>query len=392
MSKLAKPSNYYPLIDLVRFLAALSVLLFHLGYSSWQERSSALSIVQGAYSIPEGIIYWFGWVGVQIFFVISGFVIANSASHSSPLNFVKGRMVRLYPAAWICGIISALVATTLSLYGNSELIERTFKSLILSPKGPWIEGVYWTLALEIFFYGLIFLLVLSKRIHKIDVFAHALTLYSAMFIIILLMSREGVFLIDGIEQFRTGIGKKLLMWHGVFFTVGLYIWLWSKDSLSGPGYFFAPLALSACCLQIYLGVQSPDALGIQLSPEEQSVRSWEYPVIFFLLCVTAIPLAVVIKKQKSKAYSHVNYICKKLGAATYPLYLVHFSLGISLTKLFTTYNLSPHVAFYISALFMIILSLFICTYLEPPLKSKLSFLLDKALLKFRGTSASSSAR
>ena len=38
---------------------------------------------------------WFGWVGVEIFFVISGFVIANSATQSSPGAFRLGRVLRL---------------------------------------------------------------------------------------------------------------------------------------------------------------------------------------------------------------------------------------------------------------------------------------------------------
>src|SRR5712675_1260110 len=58
---------------------------------------------------------WFGWVGVEIFFVISGFVIANSASKSSATEFLVGRALRLYPAVWVCATATLLV---LVLFGS----------------------------------------------------------------------------------------------------------------------------------------------------------------------------------------------------------------------------------------------------------------------------------
>jgi exopolysaccharide production protein ExoZ len=55
---------------------------------------------------PLAQFTWFGWVGVEVFFVISGFVITNSARGASPIEFLKGRVLRLYPAAWICATLS----------------------------------------------------------------------------------------------------------------------------------------------------------------------------------------------------------------------------------------------------------------------------------------------
>src|SRR5258706_15154943 len=61
---------------------------------------------------------WFGWGGVEIFFVISGFVIANSASRSSPTEFLLGRALRLYPAVWVCATAHAMLLVPKGVTGQ----------------------------------------------------------------------------------------------------------------------------------------------------------------------------------------------------------------------------------------------------------------------------------
>jgi peptidoglycan/LPS O-acetylase OafA/YrhL len=57
-------------------------------------------------TIPSGADFsWFGWIGVQVFFVISGAVIAWSATRNTGKGFFIGRVARLWPAM----IISATI-------------------------------------------------------------------------------------------------------------------------------------------------------------------------------------------------------------------------------------------------------------------------------------------
>src|SRR5579872_6376242 len=157
---------YYYGVDLIRFFAAFSVLAFHLGYLNE-------GIAKYEPILPAT---WQGWIGVEIFFVISGFVIANSANGSSPMSFLKGRALRLYPAAWCCATL------TLTVRDGSwnELVPKYLHSIALLPKGPWIDDVYWTISVEISFYFLVFLLLYVGAFSLIGRVAAAMTVFSAL--------------------------------------------------------------------------------------------------------------------------------------------------------------------------------------------------------------------
>ena len=88
-------------LDLLRLLAAALVVLNHFGAFS-----SARPDVGKPFAFP--ILHFatgFGWVGVEIFFVISGFVIALSARGATPDGFIKRRALRIFPALWICSLV-----------------------------------------------------------------------------------------------------------------------------------------------------------------------------------------------------------------------------------------------------------------------------------------------
>ena len=95
-----------PGLDVVRFGTALLVMMFHLCY--W--RNGRVAPDSDAFNAT----WWFGWVGVEIFFTISGFVIAFSAQNSEPKKFALSRLVRIVPMVWICASIALLATLTMS--------------------------------------------------------------------------------------------------------------------------------------------------------------------------------------------------------------------------------------------------------------------------------------
>ena len=200
--------TYFYHIDIIRFICALMVASFHFCYIS---------------SVTDfGILWpftWFGWVGVEVFFVISGLVIANSANGSEAGGFVKGRLLRLYPSDWICASITLIVAY---VSGGIDLVLPYIRSMVLSPKGPWISTVYWTLSVEISFYGVIFVMLIFRNFNRVNRLAAALASVSAIY----LFATTFGFLR---EQERFNV---ILIRHGCFFAIGIWIWLSTVRPLS----------------------------------------------------------------------------------------------------------------------------------------------------------------
>ena len=157
---------YYFGVDAMRFLAALMVAVFHF---SWKN--------SGASGIAP-----FGWVGVQIFFLISGFVIANSATNTSPIQFVKARLLRLYPAAWVCALLALgfLLVGGHSDYSTWVKFAKSF--FLLDVRGPWLGTAYWTLPVELSFYAGIFLLLSQGLFARIETVAVWLALASFVYL------------------------------------------------------------------------------------------------------------------------------------------------------------------------------------------------------------------
>ena len=94
--------------------------------------------------------------------------------------FLRSRILRLYPSAWICAT-ATLVTVFLLGRGNSDTISEYARAMTLWVQGPWIDGVYWTLGIEIIFYAVIFVVLCLGRFGSISIVLGAMTLISAAF-------------------------------------------------------------------------------------------------------------------------------------------------------------------------------------------------------------------
>lgn len=87
--------------DYMRPLAAVSVVAFHYLYNGI-ENGKVGSIDHE----PIAGVAGYGYLGVNFFFMISGYVILASANGKSARQFAVGRALRLYPAFWVALIIT----------------------------------------------------------------------------------------------------------------------------------------------------------------------------------------------------------------------------------------------------------------------------------------------
>lgn len=240
--------------DLIRLFAALQVALVH------GER----------YMVPSGNFLRPALEflpGVPIFFFISGFLIAASYERSSSLtSFSIKRLLRIYPALWLC-----VLGTTLSLWllGYFENNEATLPSVlgwlaaqlsILQFYNPEFMRNYgagivnpalWTIAVELQFYFV--MPVLAKLFHK------RRALFFLLLTVLLIFSAVySNYLAQAYSEntVRKMIGVSFLPWIGMFMIGNLAHFYWS----SVARYFTGRLALwglvYAVCVAIGLYVES----------------------------------------------------------------------------------------------------------------------------------------
>lgn len=162
------------LLDGLRFLAAILVLLYH--YTAWRHEFWGTAMAKDAWpALSKFTLY--GNMGVQLFFIISGFVILLSAYGKSAGRFVGSRVARLYPAYWVAVLATGfLVIVVWPAMGAGRGIKELLGNLTMFHPlmgMRHIDGVYWTLWVELRFYLVILALILLRAltIRGIAVFA-----------------------------------------------------------------------------------------------------------------------------------------------------------------------------------------------------------------------------
>lgn len=154
MNKSSAPDNRFYILDPLRFIAAYGVLLYH--YSIYLTHHGALEEV-----------FKYGYLGVNFFFLLSGFVIMASAQNRSAFQFAYARALRIYPTFVLCLLFTLAVVYLLSDDRFSLLQIVSNASILNDYLGiANIDGVYWTLQAELKFYGCVFLLIMVGVIHQ----------------------------------------------------------------------------------------------------------------------------------------------------------------------------------------------------------------------------------
>lgn len=163
-------SSHIPILDHLRGIAALSVCFFHFtccnGYDALIPEND-----------PVRQLGSYGWLGVEAFFVISGFVIPYSLHHrcyrwrDAP-EFIIRRLKRLEPPYFACVLIHLVLKSGGSLFSGANelsvgqvLAHLGYLNALLGYE--WLNPAFWTLAIEFqfyFFMALIFPLINANRL------------------------------------------------------------------------------------------------------------------------------------------------------------------------------------------------------------------------------------
>lgn len=170
-------------LDAFRGIAILAVLLFHFTYRwgpLWPGR-------RDFYGFHTNID-WFalGNYGVEFFFIISGFVIFMTLERCAGWrDFALRRFARLYPTYWVCMLVTFFA---IQWFGNPDFHRRPIELFVgftmLSQQFGygWVDGSYWSLLMELIFYfwiALVFFTFRSRFLVAWIVFCALASLFNA---------------------------------------------------------------------------------------------------------------------------------------------------------------------------------------------------------------------
>ncbi|SPT58395.1 MULTISPECIES: acyltransferase family protein [Actinomadura] len=284
-------------LDLLRFLAALAVVLYHFtgfgGAGAWPAPAREV--------FPEiAPVTRFGYLGVDLFFMISGFVILMSAWGRGPGEFGVSRLVRLMPAYWVSVLLGGAVYAVFRLgHGVPGLVVPNLTMLQGGLGLKNVDAVYWTLWVELHFY------VLAAVLAAIGITYRSCLVFMA------------AWLLGGI--FADEAGSDLLQ--------VMLIPTWSCYFIAGMALYmihrFGPTLLLwgyvAVCYLIALHWGAWRAEHVFRGANEMAAGA----------VITAI-FAVMILVATGRLHRLRWRGLTVLGALTYPLYLVHSQLALPL--------------------------------------------------------------
>ena len=317
------PSDRLYIIDLLRFAAAFGVVIYHFAFHQWALEHSSPA------QYPE-IAGWasYGCLAVPLFFIISGFVITRSMQGKTAFQFAWGRFIRLYPTFWICAIFTfagmhfagpsigwdGRVFDPMNWWQDSHQFRTLLANLTMMPRHlhqPFIDNPYWSLQVEIRFYAMMFVLLLIKRGQALIPFATAWLALSLVDWFHPIPKLQAYFALENAPYFVAGMVFSAIYERG---------WKWSHLPLLAIAYI---LGCSRSIRELH---------------EDITERGWivNSTVIALVLAGCFMIFASIALRKLTIKTPHAWITA--LGGITYPLYLIHNNLGMTLFVHLPTVN------------------------------------------------------
>ncbi|MFL9843495.1 acyltransferase family protein [Flavobacterium rhizosphaerae] len=342
-------------IDFLRFIAALSVLLFHYTFHGYTYNESEI------YYPEIASVLKYGYFGVHLFFIISGYVILLSINDRNTFNFIKSRITRLYPAYWFCVTLTFLCIyffgqSYFSVNFKDYITNLTMFQQIVGVKH--IDGVYWTLTIELKFYSLITIYLLINYFKKINI-----DYFVAIWLLITLS-----FNFFQVEKF-TLINLFLNLYgYNSLFLAGMIIYRIQKN---GNKLLYI-IELFLCFISSIL-LAEREAVYLSLHHHEVYISKTVVYILFIIFYI----VFYLISQNKLKVLNKSYFL--KLGLLTYPLYLIHQNIGYMIINHLHQY-INKYLLLILLICFMLFLAYLINNKVEKPfskfLKEKIETLRD----------------
>jgi len=336
---LKNKNNYIAVFDDLRGIAILSVVIYHYFFVYYANKSinshmlTQFNVFNNYFNL--------GIFGVSLFFLISGFVIPMSFSFKRESKFdtlkkfaIK-RFFRLYPTYWF-SIIFISVFIFLFKDKNIYTLEQIFINFTMMQdvlRVESIDGVFWTLMIELKFYilsAIFFYFGILKKINHIILF-------------FLLLSVVSLYLgyIDGNRKFLNNLWSYLMLMY-----LGTSFYFYQIKDISKKTLIFLILIVMSYYFisQFFLSnVSYGNIFGYSIAT---------------LFSIPIFWIALFYKRSISRITSF-------FGRISYSLYLLHQVLGYLLIDKFTEIIAAPYAQ--LATIFvMTVVSLIVNRYIEIP--------------------------
>jgi len=321
-------------LDALRGIAATSVVFCHF-FSGYND--------EFGHSFWFPSFFKFGYYGVELFFLISGFVIFYTLSKTASIKeFLIKRAIRLYPTYWICLAITfcLLKVFPLDSFRNVTIKEMLFSLTMFNGlfKVKAVDPSYWTLLVEWFFYIMIASTIYISRYLKRDYY------YFFWFWLALILFYNFIYKIPIVGAFFN-------LRYGSFFVSGI------------------------CFYEIYIS-------------KKQVTQYWFLLLFSFLVSFFAITdmedsyvaitilyiLFLVVLHFKFSFLSNRTFVF--LCEISYALYLIHQNVGFIIMRKLELVGLTSIWKVVVAILIVIGLATFITRKLEKPISIMLKRLLN----------------
>ncbi|MFH8895249.1 acyltransferase family protein [Streptomyces coeruleorubidus] len=343
-------------LDGLRLVAALMVAAYHYGGRDGEVSDAWGSSPKEQFpTLHEYFAY--GCLGVQVFFVISGFVICMSGWGRPLKSFFASRASRLLPAYWVAVVLVTVVfALPMVAYKavspSDALVNLTMLQMPLGVDR--VLGVCWTLWAEVRFYALFALCVVLPGVNR----RRVIMFCAGWMLATVIAQNANMPLLDIV----------VMPEYAPFFIGGVGLYLVHLDRRDAYGWGI--VAVSWLIGQ-HFAVQSlwhaPDAGGFSY----RSSLGIMLVVTFGFVAVAAIALGWL-------RWANWRWLTVA-GALTYPFYLVHEHLGwVVIHALHRGLGLSSAATFALTVASMLGLAWLLNQYVEKPLTPRLRALLAKA--------------
>lgn len=293
----------------------------------------------------------YGYLGVDLFFMISGFVILMTASSGSPKKFVISRVVRLYPAFWVCCTTTFLV---ILLLGNGRYKATFFEYLanMTMFSGfigvPSIDGAYWSLFVEMKFYLLVFLVLILGFIKYSEIILGG-WLFTSLVLANWHIPYISFFLIpDYSHYFIIGAMFYIIHCEGINFY---------RLFIIGSGFLLA----------VWKATNISERMALNFG-------TYFNTVIITVILLVFLVMFYMISIKRFKWLITPKWLF--LGALTYPLYLIHQNFGFMIFN--ASYpSLNKHILMWSTVTGVLLFAFFVNRFIEQRYSPQLKQLFER---------------